>query len=86
MVSRGAATHNREFLFTHESSGVVGVGADLAVNFDETLHDDLGHLRVRQGILEPVAEENDQGERLPQLVGTGARPRSKHSTQFVQHP
>lgn len=30
----------------HEASWEVSVGADLAVNLDQTLHDDLGHLAV----------------------------------------
>lgn len=45
----------------HESSWVVGVGTDFTVNFDQPLHDDLGHFRVVQGILEPVTEENYHG-------------------------
>lgn len=31
---------------THETSWEVGVSADFAVNFDQTLHDNLGHFRV----------------------------------------
>lgn len=30
----------------HETSWEVGIGTDLAVNLDQTLHDDLGHLGV----------------------------------------
>lgn len=35
-----------ELSLTHESSWKVGVSADLAVDFDQTLHDDLGHIGV----------------------------------------
>jgi hypothetical protein len=38
-------------LLTHETSWVVGVGADFAVNFDVTLHNDFGHFALVQRIL-----------------------------------
>ena len=46
---------------THETGGEVGVRTDLAVNFNEPLHDDLGDFRVGQCILKTVSKENDQG-------------------------
>lgn len=58
---------------THESSGVGDVGADLAIDLDESLHADLLHLIPSQGVLEAVPQENDEGQALPQLVGTGGR-------------
>lgn len=61
---------------THESSWVGDVGADLAVDLDEPLHADLLHLIPSQGILEAVPQEDDEGQALPQLVGTGGGTRS----------
>ena len=48
---------NYRFL-THETSRVVGIGADLSVDFDEPLHDDLGNLTVGQGVLQTVTKKN----------------------------
>lgn len=39
---------------THETSWIIGVGADLAVNLDQTLHYDLRDLVVVQGVLETI--------------------------------
>lgn len=58
---------------THESSGVGDIGADLAIDLDESLHADLLHLIPSQGVLEAVPQENDEGQALPQLVGTSGR-------------
>lgn len=61
---------------THESSRVGDIGADLAINLDEPLHADLLHFIPSQGVLEAVPQEDDEGQALPQLVGTGGRTRS----------
>lgn len=45
----------------HESSGVGGVGADLAVNLDQTLHHDGLDLATVQGVLETINERNVSG-------------------------
>ena len=45
---------------THESCWVVDVSADLSVNFDESLHDDLGDFGVGQSVLQAIAQENHQ--------------------------
>jgi hypothetical protein len=66
-----ARTLNRDNV--HESSGVGLVGADLAVDLDEARLQDRGDLLAGEGVLETVAEEDGQGERLPELVGTGGR-------------
>ena len=42
----------------HESSGVGAVGADLAVNLDQTLHHDGLDLATVQGVLETANERN----------------------------
>lgn len=55
----------------HETGGVGGVGADLAVDLDEALHEDGPRLAVVQGILQAVADEDDEGKALSLLVRTG---------------
>lgn len=66
---------------THKSSRVGDVGADLAIDLDEPLHADLLDLVSGQRVLEPVPQEDDEGQALPQLVGTGGGPRSLSETQ-----
>lgn len=56
----------------HEAGGVVEVGPDLAVDLDAALHADLHALLAGQGVLEPVAEDDGDGEALAHLVGAGA--------------
>lgn len=55
----------------HEAGGVGGVGADLAVNLDEALHEDGLDLARVECILQAVSEEDDQRQRVAELVGTG---------------
>lgn len=61
---------------THEACGVGDVGADLAVNLDESLHADFLDLISSQSVLQPVPQEDDEGEALPQFVGASGGPRS----------
>lgn len=70
----------------HVASGESRVGADLAVDLDEALHEDGLGLAVVQGVLEAVAEEDDQWQAVAGLVGTGRGLRSVGSGQFVQEP
>lgn len=70
----------------HEASGVGHVGADLAINLDETLHEDRSGLAVVERILEAIADEDDQGHALPELVRTGRRTGSIDSRQLVEKP
>lgn len=70
----------------HESSGEGHVGADLAINLDETLHQDGAGLAVVERILEAIADEDDQGHALPELVRTGRRTGSIDSRQLVEEP
>ena len=70
----------------HESGGEGGVGADLAVNLDQTLHQDGLDLTTVQGVLETVADEDDQGKAVAQLVGTGGGLGSVGSGHLVQEP
>ena len=55
---------------THESSRVGGVGADLAVDLDQALHNNGEDLLAGKRILQTVAEEDGEGEGLAELVGT----------------
>jgi len=70
----------------HESSGVGGVSADLAVNLDEALLDDGGDLLLGEGVLQPVPQEDDEGQALAGLVGTSGRLGGPNSGELVQHP
>lgn len=71
---------------THESSGVSWVGPYFAINFDETLFDDLEHLIAGERVLEAVAQENDQRQALSQLVRARRGSRRVYSAELVQHP
>jgi len=70
----------------HEASWVSVVGAHAAVDFDETLGEDLLDFRVRKRVLETIPQEERERQALAQLVGTGRRTRSVTSSQFVEHP
>lgn len=70
----------------HEASRVGHVGADLAVNLDQALHEDGLGLAVVEGILEAVADEDDQGQAVAELVRTGRGLGSVGAGQFVQQP
>lgn len=70
----------------HEAGRVGGVGADLAVNLDQTLHEDGLGLAVVQGILQTVADEDDEGHALALLVRTGRRLRGVDTRKLVEKP
>ena len=55
----------------HEAGGVGGVGADLAVDLDETLHEDGLDLAGVQGVLQAISKEDHQWQRVAKLVRTG---------------
>jgi len=55
----------------HESSGEGGISPDLAVDFDETLHQNLQHFLASQSILQAVPQEDNKGQALALLVRTG---------------
>lgn len=76
-------THQTQL--THEASGVGDVGADLAVDLDEPLHANLFDLVSGQGVLQTVPEEDDEGQALPQLVGTSGGTRSLEGENKVRH-
>ena len=55
----------------HQTGGEGGVGADLAVNLDEALHEDGIDLASVERVLQAVAEKYDQRQRVAELVRTG---------------
>ena len=69
----------------HKARWVGHVGSDLAVDLNEPLHADLLYFVSREGVLQSVPQENDERETFSQLVGTGRWPRTKHTSQFIQH-
>ena len=54
----------------HETSGEVGVSADLAVNQDVLVHADHVGLLASKGILKSVSKHDNQRKGLSELVGT----------------
>lgn len=56
----------------HEAGRVGDVGADLSIDLDVALHHNALGLAVVEGILEAVADEDDQGQAVPGLVRAGA--------------
>jgi len=42
----------------------------LAINFDETLHEDLLNFLLGEGVLETVPQNENERQALTQLVGT----------------
>jgi len=75
-----------EFKDIHETSRVVVVGADLAVDLDATLHADLLALLVVKSVLQAVAEDNADGKALTELVGTGGRAGSPNAGHLAEVP
>merc|ERR1719187_2553820 len=70
----------------HETGRVGVVGADAAVDFDQTLGEDLFNFGVVESVLETIPQEERQRQTFPELVGTGRGPGSVTSSQLVKHP
>lgn len=70
----------------HEAGGEGGIGADLAVDLDKSLHQDGLDLAVVESILESVSDEDDQGHAVAELVRTGRRLGSVGAGQLVKQP
>ena len=70
----------------HEASGEVGVGADLAVDLDETLHHDVGDLTAGERVFQTVAEEEHEREALTELVGASGCAGGVGATELIEHP
>ena len=71
---------------THETSGESHVAANLVVNLDQALHADLTGISVAEGILQTVAEEDNQRKAFTELVRSGDGARSKDTSKLVKHP
>ena len=71
---------------THEARRVVGVCPNFVVNLDQTLHNNFLHIVGGKSVLQTIPQEDDEGQRLPQLVGTSAWSWCEHTTQLVEHP
>jgi hypothetical protein len=70
----------------HVAGGVRGVGTHLAVDLYEALHDDCFYLAGVEGILEAVAEEDDEGEAVAEFMGAGGGTRGVGAREFVEEP
>jgi len=70
----------------HEANGETGISANLAVNMDETLNSDVGHLAASKSILEAVAHKNGQRKALAKRVRTHGGTGSIRTAHLVQHP
>lgn len=70
----------------HEARREVGVHTDLAVDLDLLLHADHGHLLLGQGVLETVAQDDDERQALAELVRAGRRARGPDAVKLAQHP
>jgi len=70
----------------HESSRVVEVSSDLAVNLDATLHADLLAFLSGQGVLETLTEDDSDGKALALLVRTGGGLGCPYAGHFAKVP
>jgi hypothetical protein len=70
----------------HEAGGEGGIGSDLAVDLDKSLHQDGLDLTVVEGILEAVSDEDDQGHAVAELVRTSRGLGSVGAGQLVKQP
>ena len=75
-LSANDAMERRFAVLTHEAGGVALVDTSLAVNLDEALHEDGGHLLVGERVLQAVAQDEAQGKALAGLVGASMRRRA----------
>jgi len=55
-----------------EASGIIGVGSDLAVDFDESLHEDGGDFAFVQCVLKAISSISTQVEN-DNTVGRGSK-------------
>merc|ERR1712088_489023 len=70
----------------HESSWEVDIGSDLAVDLDQSLHEDLLDLLTGESVVQSVTEEENEWETLTLLVGSLGWLRGVHAGKLVQHP
>eukprot|EP01084_Bolivina_argentea_P253310 425453_1 len=69
-----------------EASGVLDVGARAGVDEAEALTEDHVGLVGVEGVLQTVAEDDQEGKALTDLVGSGGRAGSEDSVELAQHP
>jgi hypothetical protein len=67
----------------HESRGVSGIGAGLAVDLDLARLDDRGDVLPRNGVMQFVAQQNDKRQALAELVRAGRRARRPFPRHLV---
>jgi hypothetical protein len=60
----------------HVASRVCRVCSDLAIDFDEALHDNLLDLTAIEGVLETISNEDDERKAVTELVRAGRGTRS----------
>jgi hypothetical protein len=70
----------------HEAGWVGGIGADLAINLDQSLHDDCLGLTSVERILETVSDEDDEWHAVTELVRAGGGTRSIGTGELVEKP
>jgi len=70
----------------HEAGRIFNVSADATIDFDETLHDNLGYFTSSKGVLELIPENKHHWKRFAEPVRTGSGTGSEHTSQLVQHP
>jgi hypothetical protein len=70
----------------HEARWERRVGADLAVDPDEALHDDGFDFAGIEGVLETISEEDYQGHAVAELVRSRGRTGSVGAGELVEEP
>ena len=70
----------------HESSGELDISPDLSVDLDVPSHHDFLGLNGVEGVLQTVADDDGQGQALPELVGAGVGAEGVDAAGFGQHP
>jgi len=66
----------------HEATRVVGVGANLAVDLDEALHENLLDLLLGESVFETVTQDEDQWQAFTHLVRAGGWTRCPCATHL----
>lgn len=70
----------------HKAGRVGHVGSDLAIDLDQALHENGLGLAVVEGILQAVADEDDEGHAVTLLVRTGGGLGGIDTRQLVEKP
>lgn len=70
----------------HEAGWVGGIGADLAIDLDQPLHDDRLGLASVERIFKTISNEDDQWHAVTELVGTSGGTRSVGTGELVEKP